>query len=79
MDATRVLMQNGPQGGNISDTKKLNKIIVSTDQVAVDTISCGLIGLKPKQLPYLKKAQDRNLGISDISKINVVEIFDEKG
>ncbi|MBN2801565.1 MAG: DUF362 domain-containing protein [Deltaproteobacteria bacterium] len=79
MDATRVLMQNGPQGGNISDTKQLNKIIVSTDQVAVDAVSCQLIGLTPGQLPYLKKAQDRNLGISDISKIEVVEIFDEQG
>ncbi len=74
MDATRILFQNGPQGGNIADTKQINKIIISTDQVAVDAISCGLIGLDPKDIPYIIKAQNRGLGNADLSKIDIIEV-----
>lgn len=62
VDATRVLLRNGPQGGNIADTKELNTVIASTDQVAIDAYACGLIGVKREQLAYLHMAQERGLG-----------------
>jgi uncharacterized protein (DUF362 family) len=71
MDATRVLFRNGPQGGNISDTKFVGEIIASTDQVAVDAYSCGLIGLSPDEIFYLQMAERRGLGISDLKKIKI--------
>lgn len=74
MDATRVLMRNGPQGGNLDDTREVGKIIASTDQVAVDAYSCGLIGLEPGDLPYLRMAQERGLGNADLANISVREV-----
>ncbi|MCP4604959.1 MAG: DUF362 domain-containing protein [Proteobacteria bacterium] len=69
MDATRVLLRNGPQGGNVADTKEVGEVIASQDQVAVDAYSCGLIGLSPADLPYLELAQGRGLGTADLAKI----------
>ena len=74
MDATRVLLRNGPQGGNLDDTKKIKKVIASTDQIAVDAYSCGLIGLEPGDLPYLALAVKRGLGVADLSKISIEEV-----
>jgi uncharacterized protein (DUF362 family) len=74
MDATRVLFKNGPQGGNIADTKNVGKIVASTDQVAVDAYSCRFIGLKPEDLPYLAIAARRGLGISDLNGVIIREI-----
>ncbi|HUT77916.1 MAG TPA: DUF362 domain-containing protein [Polyangia bacterium] len=68
MDATRVLMRNGPQGGDLADTREAGQIIVAVDQVAIDAYSCTLIGLDPADLPYLAKAEQRGLGTADPSK-----------
>jgi uncharacterized protein (DUF362 family) len=62
VDATRVLMRNGPQGGNIADTKTLNKVIASIDQVAADAYACQLIGARREDLGYLDLCHRRGLG-----------------
>ena len=62
IDATRVLMRNGPQGGNIADAKDMHMVIASIDQVAADAYACGLIGVKAEELPYLKMGHERGLG-----------------
>ena len=36
VDAMRVLMRNGPQGGNIDDTRDMHTVIATVDQVAAD-------------------------------------------
>jgi uncharacterized protein (DUF362 family) len=65
VDATRVLLRNGPQGGDLSDTKAVGEVIASTDPVAVDAYACTLIGLTAKDLPYLAAASKRGLGSAD--------------
>ncbi len=62
IDATRVLMRNGPQGGNIDDTRELLTVVASVDQVAADAYACTLIGQHRDNLPYLKTAHDRGIG-----------------
>ncbi|RLB65874.1 MAG: cytoplasmic protein [Deltaproteobacteria bacterium] len=62
VDATRVLMRNGPQGGNIADTKALHKVIASVDQIAADAYSCQLIGVRRDDLGYLDLCHQRGLG-----------------
>jgi len=62
VDATRVLLRNGPQGGNIDDAKDLHQVIASLDQVAVDAYGATLIGEKPENVLYLKLAHDRGIG-----------------
>lgn len=74
IDAMRVLMRNGPQGGNIDDTKVLNTIIASTDQVAADALGCTLIGQHRDNLPYLKMGHERGLGTMHWENLRVKEV-----
>lgn len=62
VDAMRVLMRNGPQGGNIDDTKEMNQVYATVDQVAADSYGCTLIGQHRDNLPYLKMGHERGLG-----------------
>ena len=62
VDATRVLMRNGPQGGNVADAKDMHTVIATTDQVAADAYGCELIGRTADEIPYLKMGQERGLG-----------------
>jgi uncharacterized protein (DUF362 family) len=65
IDATRVLFRNGPQGGDISDTKTIGQVIAATDPVALDAYACTLIGLKPSDLSYLVMGERQGLGHID--------------
>jgi uncharacterized protein (DUF362 family) len=62
VDATRVLVRNGPQGGNVDDTRELGTVIAATDQVAADAFGASLIGQKRENIAYLKMGQERGLG-----------------
>lgn len=64
-DAFRVLKTNGP--GGPGDVIQPREIIVGDDQVAVDTYAAGLLGLKPEDVEYIKRAADAGLGTTDIS------------
>jgi uncharacterized protein (DUF362 family) len=62
VDATRVLLRNGPQGGNIDDAKDMHQVIAGLDQVAVDAYACTLIGESPSNVRYLKLGHERGIG-----------------
>lgn len=62
IDAVRVLMRNGPQGGNAADARDLHTLIASTDQVAADAYACELIGRTAEEIPYIRMAHERGLG-----------------
>ncbi len=74
VDATRVLLRNGPQGGNVDDTRVLNQVIASIDQVAADAYGCTLIGQKRENIPYLKMGQERGLGTMQWETLRVREV-----
>jgi len=74
MDATRVLMRNGPQGGNIADAKQLDTVVASLDQVASDSFGCTLIGKTPEEIPYLKMGEERGLGTRNWRSLRYVEV-----
>jgi uncharacterized protein (DUF362 family) len=74
MDATRVLLRNGPQGGNVGDTLEVGQVVASADQVAVDAYACGLIGISWKDLPYLALAEGRGLGRADPAAVRRKEV-----
>ncbi len=62
VDATVVLMRNGPQGGNIADTKAVHQVVATLDQVAADAYASELIGARREDIGYLEIAQQRGLG-----------------
>jgi len=74
IDATRVLVRNGPQGGNIDDTRIMNTVLASVDQVAADAFACTLIGQKAENLPYLAMAEERGIGTSKLDRLVVREV-----
>lgn len=74
VDATRVLLRNGPQGGNIADAKDMHTVIASVDQVAADAYSCQLIGVKREDLPYVKMGHERGLGTMYWENLRTVEV-----
>jgi uncharacterized protein (DUF362 family) len=74
IDATRVLMRNGPQGGNIDDTREMHTVIASVDQVAADAYACTLIGQHRDNLPYLKMAHQRGIGTMYWENLRVKEV-----
>jgi uncharacterized protein (DUF362 family) len=69
LDATRILVANGPQGGNVRDVRTLNTIIAGTDEVAVDSYGATLFNLKGTQLRYLVEATSLGIGQVDLSKV----------
>jgi len=73
VDAWRVLMRNGPQGGNVDDARDMHTVIATVDQVAADAYGCTLIGQKPENLPYLAMGVQRGLGTSDWRALRVKE------
>jgi len=74
VDATRVLVRNGPQGGNVDDTREMNTVIAAVDQVAADSYGASLIGQKRENVPYLKMGHDRGLGTMFWENLRVREV-----
>lgn len=74
VDAWRVLMRNGPQGGNIDDAKDMRTVIASVDQVAADAFGCTLIGQKRENLSYLSMGEQRGIGTARWESLRVKEV-----
>ena len=74
VDAMRVLMRNGPQGGNIDDTKVMNQVFASIDQVAADAYGATLIGENRDRLAYLKMGHERKLGTMFYENLRIREV-----
>ncbi len=74
LDAIRVLTANGPQGGSLDDVRRLDTVIVGTDQIAIDSLGATLFGMKGSDLGYVRIADKRGLGTMDISKLRIKRV-----
>ena len=72
LDATEIMVTNGPTGGSTSDLKRTNMMIASCDQVAADSFGAGLLDLKPSDLPYLLKAHEFKIGTTDYQSLKPI-------
>jgi len=72
LDATRILLRNGPKGGKIEDVVVKNLVFAGADPVALDAVGAGLFGLKPQDLGYIVKAYELGRGEMDLQKIKFV-------
>jgi uncharacterized protein (DUF362 family) len=73
MDATRILLANGPTGGSLADVKRMDTIAVSTDEVALDAFGAGLLGLSPIDLGFIVEARNAGLGTLDWKSLKTEE------
>ena len=72
MDCYRVLLRNGPTGGNLEDVAVKKTMVASTDPVALDTyVAKAYWNLDPEHLPYLQMAAARGLGTVDFETLSV--------
>ena len=74
IDATRILLRNGPSGGDLKDVKKMDTLIASSDIVAADAYATTLFNLKPEQIDSTAAAYRSGLGEMDISKMDVIKV-----
>jgi uncharacterized protein (DUF362 family) len=75
VDASRVLMDHGPEGGNLADVKQVGMVAGGTDPVALDAWAFSQLRLDPDELPgSLALAQGMGLGQIDYEALSPVEI-----
>lgn len=70
VDCYRVLLRNGPTGGNLEDVLLKKMLVASTDPVAVDAyVAKSIWNLEADSLPYLGMAVKRGLGTLEFEKL----------
>lgn len=73
IDATRILLDNGPQGGSLDDVRQMDTLLASTDPVAADAMATTLFDLDPKVISSTVAAYKMGLGEMDPNKMNVMD------
>jgi len=74
VDAVRILMDNGPTGGNLEDVKKMDTVIATADIVAADSYAATLFGRQPLDLDYVRAGTEMGLGRSDLGNLRIEEL-----
>jgi uncharacterized protein (DUF362 family) len=73
IDATRILLRNGPQGGDIDDVKVLDSLVASADPVACDAYATTLFDLKPEDISSTVAAYKLGLGEMNLERMNIIK------
>jgi uncharacterized protein (DUF362 family) len=72
MDSYRILLRNGPTGGNLEDVSIKKTLVAGTDPVAIDAyVAKAYWNLDPEHLPYLQMAAAHGLGTVDFAALAV--------
>ena len=69
IDAVDVMDGAGPIRGR---ARPLGWLIGGTEPIACETICCGLVNIKPEELPIIKTARNIGFGCSDLDRIKIV-------
>jgi uncharacterized protein (DUF362 family) len=73
LDATRVLLAHGPQGGRLEDVAQPGVVVAGTDVVAVDAYATRFLGKTPQDVPHIVRAAERGLGTLDLARVPLRE------
>ena len=74
LDAYRMLMRNGPSGGNLADVTLKECVVAGTDPVAVDSYGVKLFEQNPKEKSFLVLAEERGLGTTNLDQLKIKTI-----
>jgi uncharacterized protein (DUF362 family) len=75
VDATRVLMHGGPDGGSIGAVNPYGAIAAGFYPVALDAWACSIFDVEATAPPdYLRITQEMRLGTADFRSLNPIEI-----
>lgn len=70
LDATRLLIRNGPTGGSRDDVRERGIVAISPDIVAIDSFGCELLGVRPENVDYIRRAEKSGLGKADFREFD---------
>ena len=76
LDAWRILLRNGPQGGSLDDVEERHVIAASVDPVALDAWGGErFFGLSVADMPWLALSQRYGLGTTDHATLPLTEVY----
>ena len=73
IDATRILLRNGPQGGDLDDVKILDTLVASTDPVACDAYATTLFDMQPHAIASTVAAYEMGLGEMHLADMQIIQ------
>jgi uncharacterized protein (DUF362 family) len=68
MDGIISMQGEGPTAGTVYNA---NKILISTDPLALDTVAVNMLGMSVEDIPVLSAAKKRNLGQCNLDEIEI--------
>jgi uncharacterized protein (DUF362 family) len=74
IDATRMLLRNGPQGGRLEDVQVADTVVAATDPVAADAYATTLFGLRPEEIDSTVAAHRLGLGEMAVEKMRLRQL-----
>jgi uncharacterized protein (DUF362 family) len=74
LDAYRILVNNGPQGGSLKDVVEKKTIIAGVQIASVDAYGTTLFDMEPTDLGYVVKANKFGLGEIDLAKLKIKKV-----
>ncbi len=74
IDAVRILVANGPTGGNLADVRQTNTVIASADVVAADAYAATLFGMTGADIGYIAMADKLGVGKMDLKSIQIAQL-----
>ena len=74
IDATRILLRNGPQGGDLDDVKILDTVVASADPVACDAFATTLFGIRPDEIGSTVAAYKMGLGEMHLDRMQIIQV-----
>ena len=69
MDAILAMEGFGPAS---PETRWVNKVLASTDGVAMDTVQTQIVGFQFEDVPYLRLCREMSLGETDLDRIQII-------
>ncbi|MBN2430428.1 MAG: DUF362 domain-containing protein [Acidobacteria bacterium] len=74
LDAYRILLRNGPQGGSLNDVATVKTLAAGIDPVAVDAFGCSLFDVDPARIGYIRTGQEVSLGTMNWQGLRLEEV-----
>ena len=74
IDATRMLLRHGPQGGRLDDVHVAHTLVTSADPIAADAFATTLFGIKADSIESTRKGFEAGLGEMEINNMDVIRL-----
>lgn len=71
LDAYRILVRNGPQGGRLSDVMLHKTVAAGVDYVAIDAVGTTFFNINPEEMRYLHLAHQKGFGEINLKKLKI--------